>query len=84
MLDRTTPECFGTIFPSVLGLPEDRPRSGKVFTVRLERAGGMLRSDRMVAANVEQWQACSECAEFENCYRFRMAKLTLESAVLQA
>ena len=34
------PECYGTLFPSVLQLPEDRPASGTVFTiVLLTRAG---------------------------------------------
>ena len=33
------PECYGTLFPDVLHLPEDRPASGKVFTVLL-RTGG--------------------------------------------
>jgi hypothetical protein len=26
------PECYGTLFPSLLRLPEDRPASGTVFT----------------------------------------------------
>ena len=35
------PECYGSMFPSVLNLGEDRPASGTVFSVKLERAGGM-------------------------------------------
>ena len=34
------PECCGTLFPDVLNLPDDRPASGKGFTVVLECAGG--------------------------------------------
>ena len=33
------PECYGTLFPDVLNLPEDRPASGKVFTVVLATGG---------------------------------------------
>jgi radical SAM protein with 4Fe4S-binding SPASM domain len=79
-----TPECFGTMFPCVLHLPDDRPACGKVFTVLLERAGGMMRSQRTVTADKDAWRECSACEEFENCYRFCMAKLTLESAIHDA
>lgn len=48
------PECYGTLFPDVLHLPEDRPASGTVFTVLLQRAGGMYRCSRSVTADMEQ------------------------------
>ena len=75
------PECYGTLFPSVLDLPEERPASGKVFTIVLERAGGMWRSSRSVTADMEQWDECQQCPEFEGCFKFSMAKLALESAI---
>ena len=75
------PECYGTMFPSVLALREDRPTSGTVFTVVLERAGGMWRSSRSVTADMERWDECLECDDFEDCYKLSMAKLALESAV---
>jgi len=65
----------------VLAVPEDRPTSGKVFTVVLERAGGMWRSRRSVAADMGRWDRCLECEGFEDCYKLSMAKLALESAV---
>ena len=82
MQDTDKPTCYGTMFPDMLHLPEDRPASGKVFTVLLERAGGMIRSNRSVTADVAKWKECEGCLEFEGCYRFSMAKLALESAVL--
>ena len=33
MANNHHPECYGTLFPDVLHLPEDRPASGTVFTV---------------------------------------------------
>jgi hypothetical protein len=75
------PECYGTLFPDVLNLPEDRSASGRVFTVLLQRAGGMWRCSRSVTADMEQWVRCKECPDFDGCYRFSMAKLTLESAI---
>lgn len=75
-------ECFGTMFPDVLHLPSDKPVSGKVFTVLLERAGGMLRSNRSIEADEEAWNECVQCEQFDTCYKFCMAKMTLASAIV--
>ena len=75
------PACYGTIFPSVLQLPEDRPAAGTVFTVVLERAGGMWRSGHTVTADMERWNECQKCSDFDGCYKLSMAKLALESAI---
>jgi hypothetical protein len=74
-------ECYGRLFPGIIHLPEDRAASGKVFSVLLQRVGGMYRSARSVAADLDQWDECEQCPEFEGCYRFSMAKLALEAAV---
>ena len=39
MANNHHPECYGTLFPDVLHLPEDRPASGTVFTVLLATGG---------------------------------------------
>ena len=65
----------------MLRLSEDRPTSGTVFTVVLERAGGMWRSGRSVTADMDRWDECQECPDFDGCYKFSMAKLALESAI---
>lgn len=74
-------ECYGTMFPDVLHLPLDQPASGKVFSVLLERAGGLMRSARSMTTDREQWNECVECPEFDHCYKYCMAKLTLASAI---
>jgi len=74
-------EFYGTLFPDVLNLPEDRSASGTVFTVLLQRAGGMWRGKRSITANMERWDECQECPDFDGCFKFSMAKLTLESAI---
>lgn len=74
-------ECYGGLFPSVLALPEDRPASGAVFGVLLERAGGMWRSRRSVTTDMGRWDRCLECEDFDDCYKLSMAKLALETAV---
>jgi hypothetical protein len=75
-------ECFGTMFPDVLHLQNDRPQRGKVFSVLLERAGGLWRSNRQVSADMGQWDKCRECPMFDECYKFGMAKLLLASAIV--
>ena len=81
MQDIHRPECYGMMFPNVLHLTDGRSAPGKVFTVTLERAGGMIRSGRSVEADLPQWEECQRCQEFDGCYKFSMAKLALESAI---
>jgi len=75
-------ECFGTIFPDVLHVPNDLKQRGKVFSLLSEPACGIIRRRPEMTANTEQWDACHKCPEFENCYQFSMAKLLLASVVL--
>lgn len=75
-------ECFGTMFPDVLHVENDRPQRGKVFSILLERAGGMIRCNREVTADTEQWDDCRKCPEFQDCYQLCMAKLLLASAIV--
>ena len=49
---------------------------GKVFSFELD-AVGLARSDRLVKADLEEWDDCLECPEFDHCYKLCMAKLTL-------
>jgi len=74
-------ECFGTMFPDDLHLRNDVPNEGKVFTVRMDLAGGMMRSDRSIDIDIEQWDECQQCPEFDSCYKLCLAKVTLESAI---
>ena len=74
-------ECFGTMFPDVLHVENDRPQRGKVFSLLLQRAGGLYRSNREVTADITQWDDCRNCPEFDACYQFCMAKLLLASAI---
>lgn len=74
-------QCYGRMFPSVLHAEAGKPISGKAFVYRLENAGGTFISGREVSVRMEQWDDCSECAEFERCYKLSMARLALESSV---
>jgi len=76
-------DCFGKMFPDDLHLKDNQPNKGKVFTVLMEFTGGMLpvRSDRSIEADIEQWDDCQQCPEFDSCYKLCLAKVTLESAI---
>lgn len=74
-------ECYGTMFPDALHFTSNRPINGKVFSYELDLAGGMMRADRSTLADIEQWDDCLQCPEFEHCYKFCMGKLTLQAAI---
>ena len=46
-------DCFGTMFPDDLHLQDNVPNKGKVFTVRVKAAGGMIRSGRSIDTDIE-------------------------------
>jgi hypothetical protein len=47
----------------------------------LSGAGGTHR-DREVTANIEQWDECRKCPEFDDCLQFCMAQLLSASAIV--
>ena len=81
MNDQQHKECFGTMFPDDLHLRNNVPNKGKVFTSRVELVGGIMHGDRSIAANIQEWDDCRACPEFESCYRLCLAKVTLEAAI---
>jgi hypothetical protein len=74
-------KCYGTMFPSILPAEADRIVSGKVFSFEIVRAGGAWVSHRRVATNMQEWDDCLECPEFEHCYKLCTGRLALETAI---
>jgi hypothetical protein len=76
-------QCFGKMFPDDLHLRSNVPNEGKVFAVRIESVGGIMpaRSDRTIDMNIEEWDDCQQCPEFDSCYKLCVGKVTLESVV---
>lgn len=79
----THSECYGGLFPSVNGPRTGVPVRGKAFSVELERAGGFCIATRKTAVDMEAWDKCLACKEFEDCYKLSLAKLALEMGVMQ-
>ena len=76
-------ECYGNLFPTVNSPPTDRPIRGKAFVIELKRAGGMMIATRHASVDLDEWDKCVACDEFPNCYKLSMAKLALETGVMQ-
>jgi len=75
-------ECYGGMFPDPLHPHNDRRLKGKVFSYLLTTAGGMIRNDRSVTADIAQWDDCRSCPEFEHCYQLCLGRLALQAAVV--
>jgi len=69
------------MFPDTLHPRQDRKVCGKALSYTLATAGGFSRADRKVEVNLEGWEECLQCPEFEACYKLSLAKLTLEAAI---
>jgi hypothetical protein len=74
-------DCYGAMFPETLHVENDQPIQGKVFAYQLLTAGGTFRSDRKVTADMEAWDRCVLCMDFEHCYWLSLGKLLLETAI---
>lgn len=72
--------CYGTMFHETLHFNTNKEMKGKVFSFELDSMG-LARSDRLIKANIQEWDDCLECHEFDHCYKLCMAKLALEVAV---
>jgi len=72
------------MFPDDLHLKHNAPNKGKVFTVCLKTAGGVmpLSTNRSIETNVEEGDDCQQCQEFDSCYKLCVAKVTVESAIV--
>lgn len=72
--------CYGTMFHDTLHSNTNKEMKGKVFSFELDSLG-LVRSNRLVNADISEWDDCLACPEFDHCYKFCLAKLTLEGAI---
>jgi hypothetical protein len=75
------PDCFGTMLPSIQEGQSNVTHKGKVFSFRIEKAGGTFVESRKTETDIKQWEECARCPDFDSCYRLSSAKLALETAV---
>ena len=75
--------CYGTMFHDTLHFTTNKEVKGKVFSFELDSTG-LGRSDRVVKADIAEWDDCLACPEFDHCYKLCLAKLTLEAAITES
>ena len=68
------------MFHDVLHFRENVPMKGKVFAFELD-SDGLARSNRRIKADIDEWDDCLACEEFDHCYKFCIAKLLLQDAI---
>jgi hypothetical protein len=68
------------MFHDTVHFETNKEMKGKVFSFELDSMG-LERSNRLVNADISEWDDCLECPEFDHCYKFCMAKLALGAAV---
>jgi len=72
--------CFGTIYPDLERFQFGKPIAGKVFQISVDTLGPGHR-DRKLGIDVDSWQDCRQCADFQNCLDFSNAKLQMQLAL---
>ena len=77
---KNEPECYGKMFPSLISLAHNQTVAGKVFGYEVEHPGIAV-TRRVVTTNLEAWQQCLQCPDFDGCYRLSAGTALMEMAV---
>ena len=80
MTEITHKHCFGTMMPGVRHSQETMQAAGKAFRI-CETPSGLACPDRCVEVDIDEWDDCQNCPEFENCYKLCTAKLILKIGI---
>jgi hypothetical protein len=69
--------CFGTIYPDLEQFQFGKPMAGKVFQITVNTLGPGHR-DRKLDIDIDAWEVCRRCEDFQNCRDFSDAKLRMQ------
>lgn len=72
--------CYGKMFPDVLSAHDSGVHSGKAFSYEFEEIG-LAHGNRSVNVDIQEWDDCTRCDEFDHCYKLSLGMLTLQNAV---
>ncbi len=70
-------ECYGSIFPKVKSHTPNNHEAGKVFKVDQKKSGGLWSFGEKLDVDIEEWDDCLQCHEFEACYKLSSAKFLI-------
>ena len=82
-MTNTHHECFGRMLPDLSRMKANQPLTGPVFTVEYQSCGIEAQSHR-VDTDVEGWDHCRACPEFDSCYALSLARFQVEGAAAEA
>ena len=72
--------CYGKMFPATLVKAENQEVKGRVFGYRVDHTG-VIATGRAVTVDREVWQECTQCHDFDGCFRLSTGTLLMEIAV---
>lgn len=73
-------ECYGAMLPNLSKVRDNVPLRGKVFGCKIE-SNLFHRRGHVLGVDLEQWDACVDCPDYESCYALSMAAFTLGDKV---
>jgi hypothetical protein len=68
------------MFPPTLVKTENKQIRAKVFDYRVDHTG-VVETARTVAADLEAWEECCQCADLDGCFRLSTGTLLMETAL---
>ena len=74
-------DCFATMLPEGSENMARTSSAGKALAWESTPSGGLAAPGRRVLVDMDAWDDCRSCDEFESCYRLCMAKLSLAAAI---
>lgn len=72
--------CYGRLFPSMNWRQPGKERPDGVFGYVFQQPGTVRRPPDIVV-DLEAWDRCAGCLEFNSCLQLSTARMTLEAAV---
>jgi hypothetical protein len=72
--------CYGKLFPSKAWREPGKERPDAVFEYVFRQWGTVARRPE-ITVDIEAWDHCVECREFDSCRELSAAKMLLEMAV---
>jgi hypothetical protein len=72
--------CYGMLFPSAGFRQSSKERPDAPFGYVFQQAGTVQRPPE-ITVDLDAWDRCVECLEFDSCRQLSTAKVLLEMAV---
>lgn len=73
-------DCYGQMFPNEADLQSDQDAKGKVFSSHVKKKGLSI-PEKTAHVNIEEWDDCLTCSEFDSCYKMSTGKMAILNAI---